>query len=834
MFRNKKNQQIIAALIIIALIVPTILFSRPKKAEAQFVDPVNAVWEGIKSVFTFINTTSTVTDTGLSLKEYAREISRFFLQRLAKKFLEQTTTSTINWINTGFHGRPLFVENTESFFKDIAKSEIRDLVDTIGYNSLYFPFGRQTALQTIDAYKAQFESNAQYSLSKVINDPALLMSYRNNFNIGGWNGFLINTQYPQNNYLGFQLMLNDEKARRLEGTVQSKADKVQTALQQGLGFLSQQTCPSNPSYNNEIDPYNRPTFKYTAPYNPPANIPLDLFGNESFSENLRRNQEQLAAYDAQYQAAKNTAYEQWAKENVCPGGLVTVTPGSVAANRIMSALGSPERQGELSAAMGNSLSAIFDNLINHFMDKGLTALATRVNPPPESDEWSYEGNTLGSPASGNNTVWNTGPDEEVVLSDFKKQLEGKTLILDTTGSIIREEIGNTGNGTYVPGDIANTETEIKLMDNASVAEPGILQLLGQIWPQTRELDVCQPGPDLGWEKRITEESNRNSMKLQENMSNTDGNKAAAAQMVFNELKFAVSFFADWINNQMMMALPNSILYMDAVDEIKNLDQQAKELVDKRRAKSQALARLQAINVSLRAFTTQPAPGSGAEKSLISLRKQYNANKDAISNTFSIESARNELAVAKDKLANLKNLTTQCNTERTENGWNTPGGWNSIKGSEGNEKALFCDLPIMGGYRHENFQIPNAPAGKTPSTTITHPEIPLVNAKNVFEYREDVKFGFDKNRKVNILLSCSVIFETNPLDYKGNIPGITTTIPSYEKPPNDSNDGSLIQDTTPIGSTSSGYCAYSNELIYADVATQEDCSARGGSWLVSQE
>lgn len=801
MFRNKKNQQIIATLIIISLIVPTILFSRPKKVEAQFTDPVNSVWQGLRSAFDFVNTSSTVTNTGLSLKEYAREISRLFLQRLAKKFLEQTTTSTINWINTGFHGRPLFVENPGSFFKDIAKSEIRGFVDTIGYNSLYFPFGRQTALQTIGAYKQQFESNAQYSLSKVINDPALLVSYRNNFNIGGWNGFLINTQYPQNNYLGFQIMMSDEIGRRLEGTTQSVADRTQDALQQGLGFLSQQTCPSNPNYNNELDPYNRPAFKYTTPYNPPASIPLNVLGNESFSENLRRNQERLAAYDAQYQANKKAAYADWETENVCPGGLVTVTPGSIAANSIMNALGSPLRQGELSSAMGNSLSAIFDNLINHFANKGLTALATKINPQPEIDEWSYEGNTLGSPAGGNNTTWNSGPDEEIVLIDFKKQLEGKTLMLDSTGAIIREEIGNTGNGTYIPGDIANTETEIKLMDNASTTEPGILQLLGQIWPQTQALDVCQPGPDLDWNKRITEESNRNSMKLQENMSNADGNKAADAQLVFGELKFAVSFFSDWINNQMMMALPNSILYMDAVDEIKNLDQQAKELVDKRRTKAQALARLQAINTALTAFTTQPTPGSGSEKALISLRKQYNTNKDAISNTFSIDSARNELAIAVDKLANLKKLTTQCNTERTEKGWSTPGGWDSTLGGSGNEITLFCAAPIMGGYHHGSFQVPNIPingiyglaGGLTAS--ITHPEIPLVNAKNVFEYREDRKLARDKDRKVSILLSCKVIFETNPLLYKGNIPGITPPTESYEEIPDDSNDGSATQDDT---------------------------------------
>lgn len=838
MFRNNKNQKLIATLIIISLIVPTILFSRPQKTKAQFTDPVNSVWQALRSAFDFVNTASTVTDTGLSLKEYAREISRLFLQRLAKKFLEQTTTSTINWINTGFHGSPLFVENPGSFFKDIAKSEIRGFVDTIGYNNVYFPFGRQTALQTIDAYKAQFESNAQYSLSKVINDPALLVGYRNDFNVGGWNGFLINTQYPQNNYLGFQIMMSDELGRRLEGTTQNVATRTQDALQQGLGFLSQQACPSNPSYNNEISPYNRPAFKFNVQYNPPS-PKYDAFSgnslgesNESFSEAYQRNQQALADYDRQYNAQKQAAYDQWAKENICPDGLVTVTPGSVAANRIMSALGSSERQGELSAAMGNSLSAIFDNLINHFTNKGLSALATKINPQPDSDEWSYEGNTLGSPTGGNNSTWNSGPDEEIVLNDFKKQLSGKTIVVDSTGAITGEEIGKTGNGTYIPGDIANTETEIKLMDNDSVTEPGIIQLLGQIWPQTQELDVCQPGPDLDWGKRVDEERDRNSSKLQEQTGNNDGEKAAEAQRIYKELRFAVDFFKDWINNKMMVALPNSILYMDAIDEIKNLDQQAKEVVDKRRVKSQALARLKAIKISLDAFTTQPEPGSGGEKALISLRKQYNANKDAVSNTFSIENTRTELNIAKDKLANLKKLTTQCNAERVETGWSVPGGWSSTLSGAGNEKAVFCDLPIKGGYNHDTFTHENdnsslfAAISNSPGiNTTTYPEIPYVNAKNVLTYRENIRFGRDKTRVVNIELSCNTIFIANSLDYKGNIPGITPPTEPYEEPP---------LDITPLGSSGGdGYCAYSSDLIYADVGTQEDCSARGGSWVIQE-
>ena len=811
-FKEKKIQKLISALMIVAMFAPSLVFfSSPKKAEAQFVDPLNAVWQPFRAVFDFINTASTVTDTVLSLKELAREIGRLFLQRLARKFLAEMTTSTINWINTGFHGKPLFLENPESFFRNIAKSEIRNFVDMVGYNRLNFPFGRQIALQAINSYKRQFEVNAQYSLSRVINDPALLASYRNNFNVGGWNGFLLNTQYPQNNYLGFQMMMNNELALRLEGTTSNIATRIQNNLQQGLGFLSQQTCLSNPEYNNNVDPYNRPAFKKPQ-FNAP--VPRDRESREKFAQRFN-------AYQKKYNNLVSLERAQWEKENICPGGLVTVTPGSIAANRIMEALGTTQRQGELSAALGNNLSAIFDALVNHFMDKGLTSLATRVNPQPDLDEWSYEGQTLGVGESGVNVSWNTGPDEEIILDDFKKRISGKTIILNDAEVVIGEEIGNTGNGIYVPGDIVNTEAELKLMYNESTTEPGIMQLLNQIWPQIRELDICQPGPDFGWKKRADSERDRNSTKLQENINNTDGNKAAEAQLVYSELKFAVDFFKDWINNQIMTALPGSILYMDAIDEIETLDQQAKELTDKRRIKIQVLARLQSIKTNLETITSQPEPGSSEEKIIISLKKQYNATQNTISNTISVENARNELAVAKDKLANLNILLTRCTEERQEKGWSIPGGWDSTLSDSGTERELFCASPVKGGYDHGSFKHSN----DYPNNPITYPEIPYVNAKKVLEYREDVRFGRDKTHIVNIELSCNIIFTTSLLEYKGNIPGITTVTNQYEE---------LPPDTTPPPDRERGYCAYSDDLIYIDVETQEQCNAKGGSWVIPQE
>src|SRR3972149_12309962 len=252
--KNKIIQKFIPCLLSISILTPAIFSSfGVKKAEAQETAPIGVpVNDFPAQIYLKIITTNTTTSSIIDNKSWMQKLLEQLLKLAAKRLLAQMTQATINWINSGFHGSPLFLENPESFFRDIAKSQVKNLVDMIGYDTFRFPFGKEVALQVIDSYKSQLEINAQYTLSKVINDPVLLNNYRNDFNIGGWNGFLINTQYPQNNYIGFQMMATEELARRLQGTTQNAAQKVQTVLDQGMGFLSPQICPTNSAYNNDI------------------------------------------------------------------------------------------------------------------------------------------------------------------------------------------------------------------------------------------------------------------------------------------------------------------------------------------------------------------------------------------------------------------------------------------------------------------------------------------------------------------------------------------------------------------------------------------------------
>jgi hypothetical protein len=423
--KNNINQKIISALLIISIILPSVvLFSIPKQANALFgiedtVEP-GPVWTGLLiSQGASLNTTavattttatatttmapSTLTNTATTVKNWLQLLAEQALRAVERQLLAKMTQATINWINSDFHGSPLFLENPESFFGDIAKSELKNVVNTFGYDPRTFPFGKQFVLNAINGYKSQLADNMGYTLSKVMTE-AEAENYRNNFNAGGWNGFLINTQYPQNNYLGSQMQMTDYLAQKLQGTTQNAAQKVQSLLQQGMGFLSPQMCPSsvNPDYNNGINEWQKPSFQFNEEYNPPdVNWTTDASGTMVIDP----AQEQVYNdYQASYNAKKAAAEAEWAKKNNCidqktgKSALVNTTPGSVAANQIFEALNVPIKEKTLTAAIGkdvmDSMGAIIDALLGHFIDKGLNALSDVVSGTPPVDNWSYNGITL--------------------------------------------------------------------------------------------------------------------------------------------------------------------------------------------------------------------------------------------------------------------------------------------------------------------------------------------------------------------------------------------------------------------------------------------------------
>ncbi len=750
-FKNKKAQQIAASLILALMLAPAFLLPAPKKAEAGWpvVDWLNAVFNKNTTIQSTVTASQQTLSTATDLKNFAKEIAKEVLRTMAKKFLQQMTKSTINWINSGFHGKPLFVENPESFFKDIAKYEVRNFVDMIGYNNLNYPFGKQIALDTIYTFKRKAEDNFQYSLSKYTNDQVYIDGFRADFAVGGFDGFLLTTQYPQINPYGFRIITNEYLSSKLAGTVQNAAQKTQTALDQGMGFLSPQVCPSNPKYDNLTNPWNPPRFKPTTTYNFQATVPNMVNGasNPAYEAEKR-------TYDSWYENEVAKEKLSWSGKNDCPDGLVNTTPGSVVASQVTNAMGSQFRQSELAAAMGNSISQIVDALISKFMSDGLNSLASKVNRQPDRDNWDYYGNTLGTVQPYNSTSWDAGPDGVIVLSEVKNK---------------------------VATDIANTQLEIGLLNETS-------KTFSQIWPKARDLDMCVPGPDLNWEERVSNEVQRDTQKLQEKMSDSDGTTAERATRVFQSLNYAVSFFNDWVKNKMMLDLPYSVLYLDEVESMENLSRQSVALSDKKRLRSQTLARLKSIQTSLNAIASDPAPGSAGEKTLIALKNQYDATSDTIANSYTIEDSRNSLNVAKDQLTRVSGMIGECQKARTAKGWanNYANGKGESKFKGGKtEKELFCSEPIKSGFSHGERSSSGGLGGFSSNTgkisyifknrtndagIAPYQEIPLVNADGIFSYGGC--WGFCSH-DIDTTLECNAIWKSNVLDYKGSIPGVTS-------------------------------------------------------------
>jgi len=272
MTKKNRTTKFILSFLIILIIVPTVLFSQPKKAHATL--PV-ADW--LNTTFHALITGSSGGNTILHGKDFVKEILRQVIIVLGHQFLNQLTQSTVNWINSGFHGSPLFVPNSTSFFNSIEQTAIKNVVNQVGYDPLQ-PFGKQFALNVINQYRAKSTQDMQYSLSQITNDPVLLKNYQTNFAYGGWNAFLVNTQYPQNNYLGYTMKMSNilygqTTTANTGKPAQNLAQKATTLLSQGSGFLSPSQCPSNinPNYNTMANEFDPPTFKVD--YGGVPNIP---------------------------------------------------------------------------------------------------------------------------------------------------------------------------------------------------------------------------------------------------------------------------------------------------------------------------------------------------------------------------------------------------------------------------------------------------------------------------------------------------------------------------------------------------------------------------------
>src|SRR3989338_2346808 len=301
----------IAGLIIILLLAPAVLPSRAYAGIASgstVFDPLAELSTLITSFFT--NSTSVGTWKDLFL-----EIGKNLLKVIAKKALKKITESTVNWANQGFEGKPLFLQNPDSFFTNIEHDEIKETVNEIGSDLERYPWGRGIAINKVRQARKEsksttagrigvFDLNTRFNL----NSPEEIEQFYSDTRIGGWDGWTAMINNPNNNPIGFDLAVSNDLSKQEA----QKTENWEKSIQ-GM-FLPTQKCADPSDTTREM-------------------------------EDAARNSKDMVEYE-------RVRCKRWED----------TTPSSLVADKISSALTSGDRQSELSAALGSSLSQIFSTL----------------------------------------------------------------------------------------------------------------------------------------------------------------------------------------------------------------------------------------------------------------------------------------------------------------------------------------------------------------------------------------------------------------------------------------------------------------------------------------
>ena len=169
-----------------------------------------------------------------------KDMGDCLMRTIAKAVLQQITSSIVNWINSGFNGKPSFVTNFNQFFNNVGDQAAGEFIRGTGLAFLCSPFQMQIRIAVAQSYARR--GAASCTLTGVIKN---INSFMNgNFSQGGWGGLLQFTTIPTNNPFGAYAYAQIG----LQSSINSAQNNARNNLSPG-GFISLQKCDPPNSKN---------------------------------------------------------------------------------------------------------------------------------------------------------------------------------------------------------------------------------------------------------------------------------------------------------------------------------------------------------------------------------------------------------------------------------------------------------------------------------------------------------------------------------------------------------------------------------------------------------
>ncbi len=471
---------------------------------------------------------------------------------LAKNQLTSMTRYTMNWINTGFNGDPMYVQNITSLTNSIERNVLEKSYQKLGNSNKAYPYGNSFSTTMIRGYNTgMLKYGSTNFLDSLTSDLAYFVtdkdsyfsdkpdtrtalqraqdannSFANDFSSGGWNGWLALTQRDQNNPLGFTMQASQYVADRIAQQAQERKDE----LYQNNGFLSQKKC-----------------------------VEWQQYTEDGPDEELIINDDGSGSFVPIFNKYKTSEYDQCSKDEV-------VTPGSIIKDKLSMYVNSPERQLELADTINESLNSLFSALVSKLQNQGLSSLSSEkyeytINGFANDNmgiSYGYTNNFDGGSFSnggyrngefdltrdlGNTYIYNynstslgpwdaknNSPKLYIGVGPVGKNGKYESNRYYTVSVAGNTKLFNEGYNGWAVGDRAfwdgktwqNWKKDIskdgKTIKSNPIAKRGVIQIqndyivaakellsiLPNVMPKLGELDYCIPGPNPNWRYNSSE------------------------------------------------------------------------------------------------------------------------------------------------------------------------------------------------------------------------------------------------------------------------------------------------------------------------------------------
>lgn len=392
-------------------------------------------------------------------------------QAIVITLIRNIGASVVNWVNTGFEGKPLFVTDLEGTLLDAADQTIGRFIEGTELSFLCNDFSFQIRLELAMKYSQPFREQIRCTVSEIGDN---INNFAENNGGAGWNNWLELTTRPSNGIYGAYLIAESELAQRAAREVGLKEKKITITE----GFLNFDTCDE---WETQADVQARVLAATNGSLVNPSAASAPAFGanlantlptfsdtgSNGFSAGVSSQgvfEQELNTYAltntgintnpgsiAEFAGNFNT------KPQCKPGKMTTKTPGKIISSKLSSVLG----QGEIQTAVADEIDEVIAATLNQLAQKaisgtsGLLGLSKKrsASAPTYLDRYraQYYGITL--PASAD-----VGASSELDDYQLSSYQEAQALFNDPSDLSIRS-INETASAAVAAGSTQQSQQQ---------------------------------------------------------------------------------------------------------------------------------------------------------------------------------------------------------------------------------------------------------------------------------------------------------------------------------------------------------------------------------------